>query len=178
MTMWVLDDGPFGELAFQFDAAWAWPASCLHVVGEVAKLADLDRSQRRRRLLDMSSGGTPSIEVHQIQVGSPASDMLYTHLRRDSVDATENLGEHASIAFCARVAPEAVFVPADKKAAFLALAELGPGRVVTPFDLWAHLHRSGFITRAQFTVLCERTVKGGALPGVPLRFVPRPQATR
>jgi hypothetical protein len=118
----------------------------------------------------MSSEGSPSIEVHQIEVGSPASDMIFMHLRRDSADTDEHLGEHASIAFCALLEPEAVFVAADKKAAFLALAELGRGRVAAPFDLWAHLKEAGLITGAQFHSLCERTARGSGMANVPRRF--------
>lgn len=168
--LWLLDDGPLGDLALQLDVAWNWPASTLHVVGEVEVSARLDRSGRRARLLTMSSGGAPAIEVHHIVVGSPAADLLYRHLRRASSDATEDLGEHASIAFCALMSAAAVFVTADKKAAFLALAELGSGRVATPFDLWDDLSRKGLITRVQFDALCKRTVKESGLPGLPRRF--------
>jgi hypothetical protein len=88
----------------------------------------------------------------------------------EAITYLETCKSLVAIAFCALVEPEGVFVPADKRAAFLALAELGPGRVATPFDLWAHLKDGGLITTEQFTFLCERTAKGGGLPGVPLRF--------
>lgn len=170
MTQWVLDDGPLGDLALQFDPAWSWPASTLHVVREVANGAARDRSGRRTSLLRMATGGVTAIAVHDLVVGSPASDLLFQHLRRDSADTGENLGEHASIAFCAHVAPSAVFVPRDKKAAFLALAELGIGRVATPFDLWADLKGARLITAPQFATLCERTARDSGLPGIPRRF--------
>jgi hypothetical protein len=174
MIQWLLDDGPLGDLALQFDPAWSWPASTIHIVSEVAAGAQRDRSGRRGNLLKMSAGGSPAIEVHDIQVGSPAADMLFAHLRRDAADATEDLGEHASIAFCAMQGPGFVFVAADKQAAFLALAELGRGRVASPFDLWAHLSRAKLITAAQFEALCQRTVKTSAFPGVPRRFMAAP----
>lgn len=171
MTPWVLDDGPFGDLALYFDAAWAWPADTLHLVGEVARGAQQDKSGRRLKLLQMTSGAAPSIRVHDIQVGTPASDMLFNHLRQNATDATSNLGEHASIAFCAVDAPDALFVPADKLAAYLALCELGPSRVASPFDLWEHLRSGKHITQAQFDLLCVRTTRMASLPAVPRRFV-------
>jgi len=173
MPMWLLDDGPLGWLALALDASWDWPSSTLHVVGHVASSAGRDRSGRRAKLLSMApKGGAPSIQVHEIPVPSPAADMVFSHLRPDSSDTDEDLGEHESIALCALVEPQAIFVAADKKAAFLAMAELGGARVATPFDCWASLKDNLLISPAQFSTLCERTVKESGLPGLPRRFKP------
>ncbi|HEX4386193.1 MAG TPA: hypothetical protein VH083_24730 [Myxococcales bacterium] len=166
---WILDERPLEDLGIHFDPAWAWPASSLHVVGEVAARAR--RSPRRTRLLNMSDSGRSSIEVHDIKAPSAAAEFLYGHLRKDSSDVNEDVGEHASIAFCAIVEPDGVFIADDKQASFLALAELGPGRVATAFDLWAHLRDQGLIGPAQFKALCERTRKSAALAAIPRRFV-------
>mgnify|MGYP003376662509 CR=1 FL=1 len=52
---------------------------------------------------------------------------------------------------------EAVFVAEDKGAAFLALSELGRGRVATPFDLWDDLLGRSVIALAGFKRLCAAT---------------------
>jgi hypothetical protein len=166
---WILDERPLEDLGMHFDAAWAWPASSLHIVGEVAARARL--SPRRTRLLNMSDAGRSSIEVHDIKVPSEAADFLYGHLRKDSSDVDEHVGEHASIAFCAVVEPDGVFIADDKQALFLALAELGSSRVATAFDLWAHLRDQKLIDPGQFKALCERTRKSAALAATPRRFV-------
>lgn len=53
MTVWVVDDGPFGSLAKHYNAAWSWPARFLHTVAEVAMAASHDKSGRRSSLLKM-----------------------------------------------------------------------------------------------------------------------------
>ncbi len=63
-----------------------------------------------------------------------------------------------------------IFVTLDKRAAMLALAELGRGRVAHAFDLWLHLRDSGLVDSTVFDALCQRTKRSdGALPGIPLR---------
>lgn len=171
MSIWVLDDGPFGTLGRCFDPAWNWPPATLHLVREVERGAWTDKSGRRQKLLSMTNGGSPCITVHDILEGTPAAAMLYEHLRLNSTHATRNLGEDASIAFCAWVRTEAIFVTQDKGAALVALAELGMGRVATPFDLWHDLAQRGLVSNAQFHALCDSTRKSdSAWPGVPMRF--------
>jgi hypothetical protein len=173
MIPWILDDGPFGTLALFFDSAWKWPPATLHVVREVASGARTDRSGRLQLLLSMMNAGQPCISVHDIQEGTPAAEMLYGYLRTDSTHATKDLGEDASIAFCAMVRPDALFVTQDRAAALVALAELGPGRVATPFDLWHGLEEKALISRDQCQALCAATYKSAKnlLPGVPRRIL-------
>jgi len=69
---------------------------------------------------------------------------------------------------------DAVFVTQDRRAAMLALAELGRSRVAHPFDLWLHLQDRDLIRRAEFKELCRRTVTADTgLPGVPWRLLSR-----
>lgn len=150
MTFWVLDDGPFGSLAKHYNRVWSWPARFLHTVAEVASAASLDRSGRRNSLLDMQHSGQPVIEVHSIMAGSKAANFLFEYLRPRAASATKNLGEDAAIAYCVTERTDACLVTDDKHAAFLALAELGRGRVATPFDLWDDLlSRSSVRTSSQ-----------------------------
>ncbi|HZL16785.1 MAG TPA: hypothetical protein VFG23_03450 [Polyangia bacterium] len=167
---WLVDDGPLGLLALEFDPAWRWPASTLHVVEEVAAGAASDRSTRRTQLLQLKGADRPSVVVHAVAADSAAGEMLYRHLRPKGVASTKNIGEDVAIAFAATMDSEAVFVTMDKAAAYAALAELGPGRVASPFDLWAHLLDAGHVSKAQYDRLLDRTWKGRGLPGVPWRF--------
>jgi hypothetical protein len=170
MTFWVLDDGPFGTLAKHYNAGWSWPARSLHTVAEVASAAPRDQSGRRNSLLAMSQSGEPVIEVHSIMVGSEAARFLFEYLRPHAPRATKNLGEDAAIAYCAVERKDACFVTMDKGASFLALAELGSGRVATPFDLWDDLLSKGLIDPAEFLRLCELVYRSIGLPGVPQRI--------
>jgi hypothetical protein len=141
------------------------------MVREVASGARTDKSGRRRKLLEMASNGAASITVHDILEGTPAATMLFEYLRLNSTDATKNLGEDASIAFCAMERTDAIFVTQDKGAALIGLAELGLGRVATPFDLWHDLLEQGLVSKEQFQFLCESTRKSdGTWPGIPVRF--------
>jgi len=173
MKRWVLDDGPFGALALSFDGTWKWPPATLHLVMEVARNARTDRTGRRQQLLSMTSTGQACISVHNTQLGTPAADMLYGYLRLDSTQATKDLGEDASIAFCATVMLDALFVTQDRAATLVALSELGPGRVATPFDLWHDLEEKALISRDQCQTLCNATYKSAKdlLPGVPRRIL-------
>ncbi len=172
-TEWLVDDGPFGELARLFDPQWNWPAGTLHMVEEVSSAAALDKSGRRSKMLEKRDvTGAPAIAVHALALGGPAATMLYEYLRPDASSATKNLGEHASIAYGARESSSAVFVAADKGACFLALGELGRSRVASPFDLWADLAARKLLTPDQYRTLCDRTFRNGGLPGVPSRFTP------
>lgn len=169
MIFWVLDDGPLGNLAKHYNAAWSWPARSLHTVAEVASAASRDLSGRRDSVLAMRQSGEPVIEVHPIMVGSQAACFLFEYLRPNAPSATKNLGEDAAIAYCALEKTDGCFVTNDKGAAFLALAELGRGRVATPFDLWEDLFSQGLITPDEFSSLCETVRKSLGLPGVPAR---------
>lgn len=167
--IWVVDDGPFGDLALALDPAWTWPTGTLHVVEAVAAAAALDRSGRRTRLLAMSGAGGPAVVQHAVREGTAASDFLWRHLRARETDAADNLGEHESIAWILHEAPpDAVFVAGDKRALFLALSELGPPRVATAFDLWLDLHRHKLISTEKARALLARTASAQGVP-VPAR---------
>jgi hypothetical protein len=171
MTRWLLDDGPIGVLAVVNAHHWSWPADTLHVVEEVKAGAANDRSKRRQALFAMENGGEPCIRVHAIPTTSVAADHLFNHLRTRTENASRDLGEDASIAYCMGEDPLAVFVAMDKRAAYVALAELGPGRVASVFDCWASLRDDGLITAADFDALSNRAIKGdNGLPGLPRRF--------
>ena len=168
--IWVVDDGPLGDLAYELDPDWRWPAGTLHVVQAVAAAASLDKSGRRGAILAMSAAGDLSITVHAVVEGSAASDYLWGHLRTREKDATNNLGEHESIAWMRHDGPQdSVFVAKDKGAAFLALAELGPGRVATPFDLWTDLRARKLIETRTLEALVDRTAKRAGL-SIPTRL--------
>ena len=166
---WLLDDGPLDDLARQFDSKWVWPASTLHVVGAVARAAE--RSPARTTLLNMASRASPCIRVHTIVVGTPAEKILRQHLRPRFSVAPDDLGEHEAIALCAAQEHDLVFVANDKRATYLALAELGPRRVATPFDVWADLQERSLITADRFDALCQQSVKRAGLERLPRRCV-------
>ncbi|MEZ4445864.1 MAG: hypothetical protein R3B72_42705 [Polyangiaceae bacterium] len=169
---WVLDCGPLGHLARFHDDGWEWPAAALHVTREVAREGLASNSSYNQKLLAMETdAGEPCIAVHDIPVLSDAATMFATHLRPNAASATRNVGEDETIAFCAAMDTETIFVTADRTAAFVALSELGRGRVATPFDLWVHLRDTELISPAVFDSLCERTAKQlNVLPGKPWRL--------
>jgi hypothetical protein len=106
--------------------------------------------------------------------GTPAAEILLNYLRRSETHATRDLGEDESIAYCMTDGPETVFVTLDKQAAFTALAELGPGRVATPFDLWAWLVEQRLITNEDRQQLDSDTLRNDVrLPGIPRRLAPK-----
>lgn len=172
MTTWVVDDGPLGKLAQIFDDGWTWPAETAHVLQAVVEGAAFDHSGRRQKLLAMRNGGEPVIVQHAVSVGSPADHYLASHLRPNGSSATDDLGEHESIAWILHDGPDdAVFVTEDKKASYLALAELGCGRVATPFDLWDDLRSRALISEEQLRELCERGAKAAGM-SIPRRMSP------
>ncbi|MBI4700001.1 MAG: hypothetical protein HY744_02355 [Deltaproteobacteria bacterium] len=177
MTVWLVDCGPLGHVAALAEVAWDWPGDTLHVVREVAHEALASGSVPNEQLLHLRSGEQPWVQVHDLPIPSPAAEMLALHLRPAATSASRNLGEDASIAFCATMNQDAIFVAADKSAAFVALAELGRSRVASPFDLWEALRDEGRIPAEAFEKLCGRTARqlGGVLPGVPWRLRQQPR---
>jgi hypothetical protein len=115
----------------------------------------------------MKQDGEPVFEVHSIRENSEAAAFLFEYLRPRAASATRNLGEDAAIAYCAIENTQSCFVTMDKGAAFLALAELGVGRVATPFDLWDELLRESLISEDEFRSLCQFVQKALSLPGMP-----------
>jgi hypothetical protein len=97
--------------------------------------------------------------------------MVYSHLRPQSASSTQDLGEHVTIAHLAIQATDGVFVTCDKGAAYLALSELGRGRVASPFDLWQWMGQQQLISPEQQQALHSATLKSGSLPGMPRRLL-------
>jgi hypothetical protein len=113
------------------------------------------------------------VTVHTLPIGSRAAAVVLDYLRRDETSATKNLGEDESIGCCLEDLTDAVFVTMDKRAAFIALAELGWGRVATAFDLWSWLAREQMIDGRSRNALDATTLRqDSGLPGVPRRLQP------
>lgn len=168
MTRWMLDDGPFGLLSMASSPAWSWKPGSIHLANTVAAGASLDKSGRRQRLRDLRVDGKSVVEIH---TPSPkANATLYGHLRPDTTTATRDLGEDESIALLIHDLPDVVLVLIEIRATRVALAELGHGRVATPFDYWAWLRDEGVIDGAAFDDLCVRLVKKDAGFKRPVRF--------
>ncbi|MCX4244752.1 hypothetical protein [Paraliomyxa miuraensis] len=103
-------------------------------------------------------------------MGSPAEQVYSRRLRPRSSHATKNAGEDESIALLAHEITDGVFVTVDGKAALSALVELGPGRVISPFDCWRWLRDRGFIDANDCRALDDRTSKHLCLVGPPQRL--------
>ena len=91
--------------------------------------------------------------------GARAFNVLHNHLRPTTSRPTANLAEHQAIAWIISERRDGIFVTEDKKAAFLALAELGCGRVAHSHDLWLYLRDEGIINPLQFANLCKATCR-------------------
>lgn len=171
MTRWVLDCTPLVLLGRYVDVGWSWPAGVLDVVREVEAEAVARRDGRR--ILDLGRPASPWVAVRDIPATSNAAAMLFQYLRAGASSATQNLGEDASIAFCAHQAPDAIFVALDNNATYTAVAELGRGRVATPFDVWHDLRGRGLLDVTVYDRLCDATLRQRQnLPGVPRRLLP------
>ncbi len=165
---WILDDGPFGQLAAIADpeAATHWQAGLLLVASATGEAATPDR----QALLDLRAGDEPIVATFAIRLGSddPAEQVLI-ELRPDAT-STADLAEHESIAWAQVHGPDAVFVCADRRAALTALAELGRERVAHPFDVWLDLRKKGWLSPRAFKRLCRRTRgQDQGLPRMPQR---------
>ncbi|MCA9558989.1 MAG: hypothetical protein KC583_10545 [Myxococcales bacterium] len=142
----------------------------LEVVREVE--AEALRDWDGRKLLGLGQPASPWVAVRDIPATSPAALMLYHYQRAGASSATKNLGEDASIAFCAHEAPDAVFVALDNNATYTAVSELGRGRVATPFDVWHGLRERGLLDATMYGRLCDATLRQRQnLPGVPRRLM-------
>lgn len=165
MTTWILDDGPFDLISrfVNFLDLPNWPQGQLFVAEQTA--LDARHSPTRNALL--TTNPTP-FNVFNIMIGAPAFDIVYNHLRPTASRATANLAEHQAIAWIISERQDGIFVTGDKKAAFLALAELGRGRVAHPHDLWLQLRDQSLVDQAQFDGLCQTTCRSDQ-SAVPLR---------
>ena len=165
MPTWKLDDGPFGRLAKFARIADLpnWPSGKLFVAEQTA----LDAIQDTVRNALLTADPTP-FQVFRIMMGTHAADIVYSHLRRTASRAAANLAEHQCIAWIIAERRDAVFVTEDRKAAFLALAELGRGRVAHAHDLWLYLRDERLVDRKQFENLCRATCRNDR-SDIPLR---------
>jgi len=149
MTRWMLDNGVIDLLAGEFDVLRPWPnAPEAIIVDVVAKEACRGGGRRPQRSFlvegDIANGVVPWLQTVALPLdGEPLAALL--RLRPKEASADKNLGEDASIALAATTERAAILVTLDKTAAFVALAELGPCRVCTPFDFWADLYVRGLI---------------------------------
>jgi len=144
------------------DEVASWPKGQFFV----AEATRRNASGKRRELLACD----PDIfRTCEIAVGSEAADILYGHLRLPREPIAKE-AEYQAIAWAMTERKDAVLVTLDKRAAMLALAELGRGRVAHAFDLWLHLRDGGLITETQFAAICEATRRNDhGLPDIPLR---------
>jgi len=172
MTQWVIDEKPFDVLAEQCrTSAPRFEPGVLTVVDEIERRASISTYPWRRGLIAANdSDGQRIIAVHPVMSGSAAFEYLFSELRPHLPSSDKDLVEHLSIAACAHDLPEAVFVAADKGAAFLALSELGRGRVATPFDLWDDLLGRSVIALDDFKRLCAATERSMQPLRTPVRL--------
>lgn len=171
MTRWFLDDRPFGIVARHQTVAWAWQPAAVHLVGAIVDALDSDRSGRRRKLFGLTSGGEAVVVERRVLGGSEAEAMLWAHLRTNTTLASRDLAEDEAIALLSREVSDGVLVVLDRKAAMVALAELGRGRVASPFDYWDWLRSERIVDQAAFDALCDATLREDAgFPGKPVRF--------
>jgi len=165
----LLDNGPLGHLAEVMHDQWSWKAGTLHVSDIVAR--ERATGALTRRLLEAcDAAGERWITQHALVLGSPAERMYTGRLRSRYGQATKTSGEAASIALLAHGLEDGVLVTMDAKAAFIALVELGPGRVISPFDCWRWLLEEGCIEAATRASLDERTSETMSVAGVPGRL--------
>lgn len=168
---WILDDGPLGSLAdvASEERLVGYGPGKLWIAEQTQR--DADQSPSRAELLTIEvPGGEKLIESFEIQLGTadPAERILME--LHDEASSTVNLAEQQAIAWAQTHADDAVLVTADKRAAMIALAELGRSRVAHPFDLWIHLLEAEALALSEFRALCNRTRgKDQGLPRMPDR---------
>mgnify|MGYP001765908661 CR=1 FL=1 len=170
--LWIIDEGPFGLLSLNVDHGRiaSWPAGEFAVTGTTALAAQRDPSRMRVGALSVKSQEQDGsvIRVIEILTDTDAARVLYEHLRKDQVVASDDLAEHEAIAWALTSGEEAILVTMDRRAALTALAELGRGRVAHAFELWTHLFEAGRIVQDEFVELCRHTLaKDQGLPGIP-----------
>jgi hypothetical protein len=174
MTAWIIDDGPLDWLARAVAPrdTIGWPAGRYFVADATKTAAEHGAAQgnfaatKRRKLLGSSANAIGSFSI---EIGSQGASILYEHLGRAS-DSPTDLAEHESIVWALTERTDAILVTVDKKAAMLALAELGCGRVAHAFDLWLDLRDNHLVTDNQFAKLCQDTLRSDqGIKSMPLR---------
>lgn len=168
--MWMIDATALSVLG-KFAPEVSPPAGLLHTSSVV--MSEVKGRPGCARLFDSEDGQNALVTVHGILIDGPEQEWrAYQHLRGTSPQATANSGEHEAIALLATrdELRHAIYVVQDRHAVALALAELGPGRVVTPFDCWQALHLGAILTLEQRDLLFSRVEKND--PGLrrPLRY--------
>jgi hypothetical protein len=154
---WILDDGPLDALASLPDLTTVslYPAGSLCVAPATAESAR--QSESRTRLLDIAAanGGLLFDRPQIFLTDDDPVGAVYLDLRGEG--SPLGPAECDAIAWASVHVEDAVVVMEDKRAAFMALAELGRSRVAHPFDLWIELLESGAVSTADFEHLCERS---------------------
>ena len=172
--IWILDDGPLQILAncVSAESMRTWPSGELVVAAATREAASLDKSGRRKQVLEVScdDGGEVVISSFDVTVASPAGEVLYRHLRVGA-EGTANLAEHQALAWMIAVEDDATLVTMDKAAAYLGLSEVGRGKVSHPYELWEYLRSESRVSENEYELLIEQTRKREtSLPGVPWRI--------
>jgi len=157
MARWLLDDGPFDGLARHSGHLDLTAADCQLLVSSATARA-AGTSAGRLELLELTRpDGSRLVEVFEVLLeGDDAAGQVFTELHREE-RTTLNEAEREAIAWALVHDSEAVFVTADKRAALIALAELGRERVAHPFDLWLELRDGGGVAAEAFQSLCTAT---------------------
>lgn len=159
----VVDTGPLGQLARRIretETSWSFHVTSLWAV-------DIVWSELPSSSQVLLSG---LIVQKQIPAIGPVADLYTRRYRTRRASTTRDAGEDASIAYCVREATSATFVTEDKDAALVALCELGKGRVISSYDLWAHLRDTVEISADDFNVLCRQSARKLGFPSPPARL--------
>lgn len=79
MVVWIIDDGPLDVLAMVVDAdvVASWPTGCF-------RIADATRDAASGRRRDLLARQPSPLAPFSVMMGSPAADVLYSHLRDPS----------------------------------------------------------------------------------------------
>lgn len=165
---WLLDDGVIDILA-----------RCPGAIRDALRQEDLaiaeatagDGSEERQRLIEEAR-----VKTLRVEVESPAENLLYGHFRSRSEyqrGSTVNFAEHQAFALLLTEEKNRIFVTFDKGAAYLALLELGPGRVAHPFDLFFYLEQKRRLEPGAFGELLDKSRKKEQL-GPPWRLQATP----
>lgn len=161
---WLLDDGVIDLLA-----------RCPGAIRDALRQEDLaiaeatatDGSEERRQFFQEAHVKTLRIEMESV-----AEKLLYGHFRSRSEyqrGTVVNFAEHQAFALLLTEEQNRTFVTFDKGAAYLALLELGPGRVAHPVDLFWHLEQEQRLKPGAFGDLLEKSRKKEQL-GPPWRL--------
>lgn len=161
---WLIDDGVIDLLA---RCPEALRVTLRQEDLAIAEATAADVSEERQRLL-----AEAQVKTLRVDVESPAENLLYGHFRRRSEyqrGSTVNFAEHQALALLLTEETSRIFVTFDKGAAYLALLELGPGRVAHPFDLFFYLEQERLLPPGVLEDLLDKSRKKEQL-GPPWRW--------